>query len=89
MAGVLFLLFAAASSGSGAIVTTLRFNPVPDKDMLPEARKEIADAVGDNRTKRRRLHLRQQAACSRGVLLHGSAPLHRSRALTTDIRSWS
>ena len=28
-----------------AIVATLRFNPVPDEDMLPEARKEIADAM--------------------------------------------
>ena len=35
MAGV---PFAAASSGPGAIVATLRFNPVPDEDMLPEAR---------------------------------------------------
>ena len=42
MAGV---PFAAASSGPGAIVATLRFNPVPDEDMLPEARKEIADAM--------------------------------------------
>ena len=31
--------------GPNAIVATLRFNPVPDEDMLPEARKEIADAM--------------------------------------------
>ena len=42
MAGV---PFAAASSGPNAIVGTLRFNSVPDEDMLPEARKEIADAM--------------------------------------------
>ena len=42
MAGV---SFAAASSGPGAIVATLRFNPVPDEDMLPEARKEIAGSM--------------------------------------------
>ena len=39
MAGVPF----AAASESNAIVGTLRFPPVPDEDMLPEARKEIAD----------------------------------------------
>ena len=46
MAGV---PFAAASSGPSAIVATLRFNPVPDEDMLPEgeARKEIADDFWD------------------------------------------
>ena len=42
MAGV---PFAAASSGPNAIVATLRFNPVPDEDMLPEARKEIAETM--------------------------------------------
>ena len=35
----------AAASGPNAIVGTLRFNSVPDEDMLPEARKEIADAM--------------------------------------------
>ena len=33
----------AAASGVNAIVGALRFNPVPDEDMLPEARKDIAD----------------------------------------------
>ena len=41
MAGVPF----AAASGPNAIVATLRFNPVPDEDMLPEARKEIAETM--------------------------------------------
>ena len=47
MAGV---PFAAASSGPGAIVTMLRFNPVPDEGMLPEARKESADAMWETET---------------------------------------
>ena len=41
MAGVPF----AAASGPNAIVGTLRFNSVPDEDMLPEARKEIAETM--------------------------------------------
>ena len=50
MAGVPFAAasshaFHDAFSGPGAIVATLRFNPVLDEDMLPEARKEIADAM--------------------------------------------
>ena len=36
---------AAAASGASSLMTTLRFNPVPDEDMLPEVRKEIADEM--------------------------------------------
>ena len=87
MAGV---PFAAASSGPGAIVATLRFNPVPDEDMLPEARKEIADAMWETIVQNGvDCIFDQEAACSRGVRLHGSAPLNRSRGLATDKRSWS
>ena len=41
MAGVPF----AAASGPNAIIGSLRFSPVPDEDMLPEARKDIADQM--------------------------------------------
>ena len=36
---------AAAASGASSLMATLRFNPVPDEDMLPEVRKEIADEM--------------------------------------------
>ena len=35
----------AAASGPNAIIGSLRFTPVQDEDMLPEARKDIADQM--------------------------------------------
>ena len=37
--------FAAASTGASALVASLRFNPIPDEDLLPEKRKDIAEEM--------------------------------------------
>ena len=37
----------AAAAGASSLVTSLRFNPVPDEDLLPETRKDIADEMWD------------------------------------------
>ena len=39
--------FAAAAGGPSSLATSLRFNPVPDEDLLPETRKEIAEEMWD------------------------------------------
>ena len=39
--------FAAAAGGSSSLVASLRFNPVPDEDLLPETRKDIAEEMWD------------------------------------------
>ena len=43
----------AAAAGASSLVTSLRFNPVPDEDLLPETRKEIATSVRDEDRSRR------------------------------------